>query len=77
MIIRSGLHALWNEPCSTIVKDSLRFYGMGWPMMHFMKILPINRRNHAKAMETMRKAADMVKEDKVRSPFSPAFLLFR
>ncbi|KAL5966410.1 1-acyl-sn-glycerol-3-phosphate acyltransferase beta [Taenia solium] len=56
---------LWREPSSSIVKDSLRFYGLGWPMMHFMRILAIVRNDHVKAMETMREAAEMVKKEHV------------
>uniref|UniRef100_A0A5K3EPH4 1-acylglycerol-3-phosphate O-acyltransferase n=1 Tax=Mesocestoides corti TaxID=53468 RepID=A0A5K3EPH4_MESCO len=56
---------LWREPSSTIVKDALRFYGLAWPLMHFMRILPIVRNDHTKAMATMREAAEMVKHEHV------------
>lgn len=58
---------LWREPSSVIVKDTLRYVGLGWPMMYFTKILPIVRNNHEKAMATMREALDMVKNDHVGS----------
>ncbi|CDI98485.1 Phospholipid glycerol acyltransferase [Echinococcus multilocularis] len=56
---------LWREPSSSIVKDSLRFYGLGWPMIHFMRILSIVRNDHAKAMKTMHEAVRMVKKEHV------------
>ncbi|KAM3187157.1 hypothetical protein ACTXT7_002854 [Hymenolepis weldensis] len=56
---------LWREPCSVIVKDSLRYVGLGWPMMYFTKLLPIVRDDHDKAMETMRKALDMIKNEHI------------
>ncbi|KAL5108309.1 1-acyl-sn-glycerol-3-phosphate acyltransferase beta [Taenia crassiceps] len=34
-------------------------------MIHFMRILPIVRNDHAKAMETMREAAEMIKKEHV------------
>ncbi|VDM25787.1 unnamed protein product [Hydatigera taeniaeformis] len=58
-----AISRLWREPSSSIVKDSLRFYGLGWPMIYFMKILPIVRNDHTKAMETMRQAAEMIKKE--------------
>ncbi|KAM7535449.1 hypothetical protein Aperf_G00000097963 [Anoplocephala perfoliata] len=60
-----AIRRLWSEPSSSIAKDSLRYFGLGWPLMHFMKILPINRNDHAKAMITMQKAAEMVKNERV------------
>ncbi|VDO05095.1 unnamed protein product [Rodentolepis nana] len=56
---------LWKEPCSVIVKNSLKYVGLGWPIIYFTKILPIARDDHAKAIATMHKALDMVKNDHV------------
>nr|CDS34898.1 1 acyl sn glycerol 3 phosphate acyltransferase [Hymenolepis microstoma] len=56
---------LWKEPCSVIVKDSLKYVGLGWPMMHFTKVLPIARNDHTKAMATMRTALDMIQNEHI------------
>ncbi|BHF72853.1 hypothetical protein SprV_0401592400 [Sparganum proliferum] len=56
---------LWKKPSSIIAKDTLRYYGPIGLIMHYSRVIFIKRNNHEKAIEVMRKTADLIKRDKI------------
>jgi len=60
-----ALSDLWREPSSVIAKHSLRYLGMLGVILHYTKIICIKRSNHAQAIASLRKTAELVKKDKI------------
>lgn len=67
---------IWKLPSTVIGKNTLKYFGPLGAILYYTKVILINRSNHAKAIDEMKKTADLVVKDKVRpSPIIIAYFI--